>query len=347
MRILMVQAGMVDHLPPLLTAATSMGAAGAHVVVAAGGCSPLPARRLGDQGVRVVTCGDESFPTNRAGKLWFTLRFMALLQRVIRSERPNILWLHSSHAMRYWLWASIFGQAVLVAHAHEIYPRRSLLGKVQSACLSHADLIIVPEVNRAWFTRFTVESRAPIFVIPNRPVEGTSPHEQDSQLAYKLFVEAGGNPDCRRFIIYQGLIAEERCLSQAMRGFQILARPEWGLIIMGGFASRGYRAELQRRVPKGGNAVLLPGMPPPSHLQVTRGCEIGLLLYAPTELNNVYCAPNKIFEYAASGVTMILPDYPGLTALQREFRLGEACDPTSPIQSRLRSQGHRWACTDL
>jgi hypothetical protein len=55
-----------------------------------------------------------------------------------------------------------------------------------------------------------------------------------------------------------------------------------------------------------------------------------MLLYAPTELNNVYCAPNKVFEYAYFGLGMIFPNYPGLRPLEKEFSLGEVCNPLNP-----------------
>jgi len=47
-------------------------------------------------------------------------------------------------------------------------------------------------------------------------------------------------------------------------------------------------------------------------------------------LNSIYCAPNKIYEYAAIGLGMILPEYPGMASINHEFNLGVLCDPLDP-----------------
>ena len=49
-----------------------------------------------------------------------------------------------------------------------------------------------------------------------------------------------------------------------------------------------------------------------SYLLFTSLCHIGVVTYSPCELNTAYCAPNKIYEYAAFGKPMIGNDVPGL-----------------------------------
>jgi glycosyltransferase involved in cell wall biosynthesis len=100
-----------------------------------------------------------------------------------------------------------------------------------------------------------------------------------------------------------------------------------GLILLGGGLAGDLTSELKRLAYGDGRVVVLRRMPPPTHLAVTRGCLAGILLYTPLDLNNVYCAPNKIYEYAAAGLGMILPDYPGIAAVGRDYGLGEVCNP--------------------
>lgn len=58
--------------------------------------------------------------------------------------------------------------------------------------------------------------------------------------------------------------------------------------------------------------LFVPFIRPPHHLQVTRLASIGVLSYFPDPsslaavINPLYCAPNKIFEYARYGVPMYI-----------------------------------------
>lgn len=56
-------------------------------------------------------------------------------------------------------------------------------------------------------------------------------------------------------------------------------------------------------------------IPAPDYLLFTSMCYIGIVTYDPFTLNTAYCAPNKIFEYAAFGKPMIANNIPGLKVL--------------------------------
>ena len=43
--------------------------------------------------------------------------------------------------------------------------------------------------------------------------------------------------------------------------------------------------------------IYIPQIPSPQHLFVTSIAYIGILVYDPISLNQIFCAPNKIFEY--------------------------------------------------
>ena len=68
---------------------------------------------------------------------------------------------------------------------------------------------------------------------------------------------------------------------------------------------------------------------PPGHLQITSHAYIGVLSYVPTKetgysvLNTLYCAPNKVYEFAQFGIPMIGNDNPGLNYLFKTEGIGE------------------------
>lgn len=50
----------------------------------------------------------------------------------------------------------------------------------------------------------------------------------------------------------------------------------------------------------------------PLHLEVTSYADVGVAVYAESSLNNLFCAPNKIYEYAGFGIPSLCNDIPGL-----------------------------------
>ena len=54
-------------------------------------------------------------------------------------------------------------------------------------------------------------------------------------------------------------------------------------------------------------------------MKTIAGCDVGIALYDDNNLNNYYCAPNKVFDYIMAGVKVITNDYPSLKMLN-EYR---------------------------
>jgi glycosyltransferase involved in cell wall biosynthesis len=50
----------------------------------------------------------------------------------------------------------------------------------------------------------------------------------------------------------------------------------------------------------------------PMHLEITSYAKIGVAVYAENSLNNLFCAPNKTYEYAGFGIPILCNDVPGL-----------------------------------
>ena len=114
--------------------------------------------------------------------------------------------------------------------------------------------------------------------------------------------------------------------------------PEYVLVAMG--RGSDYYDDLRSRYASE-RVLFVPFIRPPHHLQVTRLASIGVLSYFPDPsslaavINPLYCAPNKIFEYARYGVPMISNDIPGLYYLFMQYGCGEVVpSPMSPAAIR-------------
>ena len=63
---------------------------------------------------------------------------------------------------------------------------------------------------------------------------------------------------------------------------------------------------------RGSNIFLLPPVPYGELLKWVQGASLGAILYEPANENQLLCSPNKIWEYASSGVPVIATDLPFL-----------------------------------
>ena len=142
----------------------------------------------------------------------------------------------------------------------------------------------------------------------------------------------------KRVILYQGVfLSRERRLEEFCEAVRSMP-PEYVLVAMG--RGSDYYDDLRSRYASE-RVLFVPFIRPPHHLQVTRLASIGVLSYFPDPsslaavINPLYCAPNKIFEYARYGVPMISNDIPGLYYLFMQYGCGEVVpSPMSPAAIR-------------
>ena len=70
---------------------------------------------------------------------------------------------------------------------------------------------------------------------------------------------------------------------------------------------------------------------PVHHSKVTSialGADVGLCLIENTCLNDFFSLPNKFFEYIFAGVPVIASDFPEMSKLVTEYKLGKVIDPS-------------------
>jgi len=326
-KILMLFPGLLEDLPPLLTAAVCMRNLGAEVLVASLGCASETKRYLEQHKVECAHLQYPVYPQSPFGKAMVRPRFGRLAIRARSEFKPDVLWYHGLHSVPYSRLLKPSHSNRLVYHAHELNDGGDRAERAQNHFLSQIQLLLVPETNRAWILRARAQVNTDFMVIPNRPLDDVLPVESSGPFVAEKFRQCGGSPSCVRFIVYQGLLAPDRCVEAAVKAFSQLPDADVGFILMGKWADTSYQKRILDLIAGDRRIVLFPRMPAPDHLRVTSECVGGLILYAPNSLNHVYCAPNKLYEYALCGIGVVMPEFPGLAHLKEKFDLGELCDP--------------------
>ena len=184
--------------------------------------------------------------------------------------------------------------------------------------------VVVPEINRAYITQVWWNLSNRPYVLPNKPynVELIDPLED-----MHPYLERMANDD-RISMLYLGGIFPDRDLSQ----FAEVAEKhsdKYSFYIVGKPCNDKMRKYLEGLLTQYPSTTYCGYYAPPYHLNFIRYAKIGLLPYKPviadalSELNALYCAPNKIFEYAAFGVPMIGSDVIGLQLPFQRFGIGK------------------------
>lgn len=182
----------------------------------------------------------------------------------------------------------------------------------------HAKYVVVPEYNRAQIIKAWWDlKRAPI-ILPNKPNQ-----VHISNIPDTVLYEINRLVDLKKkIILYQGIFSKERRLREFAQAVELLGS-EYVLCLMG--QDNQYRKELCAEY---SNIFYVPFIKPPYHLKITELAHICILTYYPAHLNRVddlniiYCAPNKIFEYALAGKPMVGNDIPGLSGPFTRYGIG-------------------------
>lgn len=186
----------------------------------------------------------------------------------------------------------------------------------------NAKCVVVPEINRAQILRAIWGLDELPMVLPNKPF-CTEAEDPSDELKSRLDVLKRSG---KKIILYQGVFLKERKLGEFAEAIQMLGE-DYLFCIMGRDSEE--RKRLCMQYPE---IVYIPFIAPPYHLLITQLAHIGILTYYPDtndwadKLNVIYCAPNKIYEYAYSELPMIGNNIPGLYEPFEKYDIGRCFD---------------------
>ena len=272
---------------------------------------------------KYASVGDKE-AAGACAKLIEYAKFVARARVLIKEIRPALVYAYDPHAFV----ASIVGRMVgsstpVIFHQHELPEMRSLSwaslqGWVVWAALrgtKSADATVFPEKYRAreWLMA-AGDSRAPI-IVPNCPDQSYFPAPADwsGTIAERY---------CAREAVYVGSVGADNGHLEALRAIAI-ADGNVRLRVIGSFRPE-FETNFNKLARELGvtKRISLDGWIAHDEVPARRsGSSAGLSLYKPVTKNLEYMgsASNKLFEYAAMGMPVVVPD----RASYRDF-LGDA-----------------------
>ncbi|EGG81013.1 hypothetical protein HMPREF9477_01872 [Lachnospiraceae bacterium 2_1_46FAA] len=188
-----------------------------------------------------------------------------------------------------------------------------------------AEMVIVPEYNRAYIQQAYWQLKNTPKVLPNKPT--VYKQEYDIEAISPKGAEVLSEIGNRKIVLYQGVFGYERVLDQFIEAVEQLG-DDYCMLLMGRDDE-----ELQKLLEKYPETFFVPFIAAPNHLAITSKAHIGVLSYVNTNnirhydpLNALYCAPNKLYEYACFGIPMIGNDIPGLRIPFEQNNIGRCSE---------------------
>lgn len=281
----------------------------------------------------------------------FYAAFNWSLFKELRKRDADILWANDSDTLPgCWLAAKWRGRK-LVMDAHELFPEvPEIQGKplvkwiwrtVERLLMPQCDwLLTVCDSIAEYYRQELGVSMGVVRNMQERREENTA--AADGMLSSLRL------PHSSPILLYQGAVNLGRGVDWAIDALEWL--PECQLVVAGD----GDKLEEMRRYaaekPWSGR-VTFTGRLTPAELEVlTRKAAVGLVMLEDLGLSYHYALPNRIGDFVAAGVPMVVSDLPEMARVVKRFKVGEVMRDTSAkalAESVERVLARKWEETDF
>lgn len=211
---------------------------------------------------------------------------------------------------------SKFGK--IIYDAHELFPesqeskiKRAIWNFIEKINIKYAYKIIQPEHNRKkYFSKKHNISIKKIALIENFPLNIKNTFKSEENYFQKKFDYQNKN---KKIALYIGIIMPKRNILEMIEGIKEFENLTFFCI--GKSSDRAYLEKLREYIKENklDNRVFIKeAIPQKEVMLATISADISFIFYQNTNLNNYYCASNKLYECLNSGLKIITNDYPGI-----------------------------------
>ncbi len=267
------------------------------------------------------------------------IRFNFFILAQLKRLRPDIVQCNDLNTL---IAGCLFRRyAKIIYDAHELFPeshagpRKIIWTLLERILVPACHAYIQPEKNRlAYFSKKLGIKESEIALVENFP-SGKYAFSGRSPLREKLGISIN-----RKIILYTGFVIRGREIENMIQSMSLLDS-HLALVLLGP-TLQGYDKELANLVTTLGlhdRVYFHPSIPNSEMLDHINSGDIGLVFYPNTNLNNFWCASNKLYEFIFCGKPVITNDYPGLKEVVEKNRLGVCLSNSTPelIASAIKS----------
>lgn len=233
-------------------------------------------------------------------------------------------------ALLLWIKKVINPKLRLVYHqfeAFEISQSSGINRMTQSYVLKNTsciDLTIFPEINRLnYFANMANESQLNALLFPN------------TNNLLLMRKKANGSLHAikkeKTIIAHIGNLGAAHYAFSFFRFIRTNNQPDLKFLFIGKVDEEANQ-ELQKLAKEDSRVEVIGEIPHTQLLPYYAAIDLGVILYKGIDLNNEYCAPNKLYEYWSQGIPVLAHTLKGLQSIWTHHFMGELVDMDNPHQ---------------
>ena len=305
--------------PPCVSQIIMLNELGIEVTVLYGECDSNVIDMFNNRHVNCIDIGNYRINNRLIGKIQSYISFRLKAWKYIKRnfDDKTILWFGTAASAIALI--GTYKRIPYILSVLELYDTVPFYRNGLKKIIKGAKAVISCEINRARIMKNWWSLNDLPYVMPNKPYIHS--RELRTQPTTEAVVEAIKKMDCKKCILYQGLISADRDLSKLAEALNEIDS-DYFLVLIGKEHYDGINAI--KNIYK--DTIYLGFFPAPTHLQITSYAHIGVANYDYSSLNNLFCAPNKIYEYAGFGIPILGNDVPGLQYTIGTARAGVCAD---------------------
>lgn len=319
MKIIYIVRTMLHLYPPCLSQIMMLRDLGEQVLVIYGDCDSKTVALLKNADVETVSLDIKRFKNPITGKIQSYTEYSKKVKFLLKKYycEWDLVWYGTADSC--FALGNEYKKYPFVLNVLELYDENKMYRNGVGWVIKDAKAVISCEQTRADIMKMWWNLPTRPFVMPNKPYKLPEISNHGSiEETQKMISQIVG----KKTFLYQGIIAVDRDLGLLAKAFQKIDREDLYLVLMGKELTDGVK-KLEEIYPR---TIYLGYVAAPYHLEVTRNAFIGVAYYQGSCLNNLFCAPNKIYEYSGVGVPILCNDLPGLRNTVGLYKAGECVD---------------------
>lgn len=318
-KIIFVNKEPLHIYPPVLSQLCVLSDLGYEIVCITSKTTKIIEEKLSKKSIKLIYIKNKRLPIPFLGKIINWLSYRRRVSKKIKkyNSKKSIIWFGTADSA-----IPLFGKLKKYSYVLtilELYDTNRLYRFFLSKIVKNALKIIECEENRAFIHASWWSLKSVPTVIPNKPYD--HPRKKRISINNPATNNAIDSIRDKEFILYQGLINSERDISIIAEALESMDS-NYYLVLMGKVRDNEV-AKLKQIYSK---TIYLGYVPAPDHLLITSYAKYGIAFYDLSSLNNVFCAPNKIYEYSGFGIPTIGNRVPGLINTLEKYDSGIIVD---------------------
>lgn len=251
--------------------------------------------------------------------------FILMIIPIIKFK-PKIIHCHDTLFLPLGVFSKIFLGSVLVYDAHELESDKAgqnIILKKATLFLEwlswrHINLLISvsPSIIIWYEKKFGIKQN---LLILNSPfINNESNIKNTDYLRHRFDI-----PDNSKIFLYNGILSKEGRGIVFLLDYFSRSGTSSHIVFLGYGELENDIKDYQGKVK---NIHHHPSVPHQNVVAISQSADIGLCMVESVSLSDYYCLPNKLFEYAFSGIPIIASNLPDIKTIVEDYSLGLCCD---------------------